>query len=310
MPWVVGIDEAGYGPNLGPLAQAAVAVRLPAADPAGWAAVAPWCRRAGDRDKSRLLVDDSKLVHSGKNGFARLEHVATGLLGVTPGPVAGWLAGVGLAGVADDLAAEAWYAPDANLPVLPDPWPPLAAALAGAGLAVRAVGLKLVPAPVFNRVVAGSGSKGTVLAVGLVDLLAAIDGRLPAGEAVTVLADKQGGRAVYGHLLAAAFPAGRVVLEAETAAESRYRVDGLARPVGVAFRPEADAESVAVALASCLAKYGREVCMRQFNGYWCGRVPGLAATAGYPVDARRFYAAIQPAMAAAGVAADAVWRVK
>ena len=36
MPWVVGIDEAGYGPNLGPLVQAAVALHLPDDDPAGW----------------------------------------------------------------------------------------------------------------------------------------------------------------------------------------------------------------------------------------------------------------------------------
>src|SRR5947208_1634913 len=41
MPWVVGIDEAGYGPNLGPLVQAAVALRLPDGDEAGWETLRP-----------------------------------------------------------------------------------------------------------------------------------------------------------------------------------------------------------------------------------------------------------------------------
>ena len=41
MPWVVGIDEAGYGPNLGPLVQTAIAVRLPDGDTAGWETLRP-----------------------------------------------------------------------------------------------------------------------------------------------------------------------------------------------------------------------------------------------------------------------------
>ena len=49
MPWVVGIDEAGYGPNLGPLVQAAVALHLPAADPAGWDALKGTVRRAHEK---------------------------------------------------------------------------------------------------------------------------------------------------------------------------------------------------------------------------------------------------------------------
>ena len=51
-----------------------------------------------------------------------------------------------------------------------------------------------------------------------------------------------------------------------------------------------------VALASMLCKYLREVCMRQFNRFWEKHVPGIEPTAGYPVDAKRFYEAIQAAM--------------
>ena len=76
MPWVVGIDEAGYGPNLGPLVQAAVAVRLPGHDPAGWDTLKPHVRRCCDPDDGRLLIDDSKKVYAGGNGLAELELAA------------------------------------------------------------------------------------------------------------------------------------------------------------------------------------------------------------------------------------------
>ena len=48
MPWVVGIDEAGYGPNLGPLVQAGIALHLPEDDRSGWEALEPVPPRAGD----------------------------------------------------------------------------------------------------------------------------------------------------------------------------------------------------------------------------------------------------------------------
>ena len=40
MPWHIGIDEAGYGPNMGPLLQTAVGVRFPAKPRDGWRALA------------------------------------------------------------------------------------------------------------------------------------------------------------------------------------------------------------------------------------------------------------------------------
>ena len=77
--WVVGIDEAGYGPNLGPLLQAAVALRLPDDDPAGWDTLKPIVRQARGKDDGRLLIDDSKKVYT-RGGIAALERGEKGEL--------------------------------------------------------------------------------------------------------------------------------------------------------------------------------------------------------------------------------------
>ena len=173
------------------------------------------------------------------------------------------------------------------------------------------VGLNLVPTPVFNRVVAGSNSKATVLAAGLVALLSRTLDRLPDdGVPVTLLCDKQSGRARYKHLIEAAFPSAVVETGLESFRESRYRIGGLGRDLEARVVPEADGTSIAVALASCLAKYAREVSMRAFNAHWATLVPGIKPTAGYPVDAKRFLADIRPAMTTQGLAETAIWRVK
>ena len=72
MPWVVGIDEAGYGPNLGPLVQAAVALNLPDGDTAGWDTLKPVVRRCHEKADGRLLIDDSKKVYT-RGGLEALE---------------------------------------------------------------------------------------------------------------------------------------------------------------------------------------------------------------------------------------------
>lgn len=301
MPWVVGIDEAGYGPNLGPLVQAAVALRLPDDDPAGWAHLRPHARRRGEPADGRVLVDDSKLVYAGNGGLARLERGLAAVLGLPAGPLGDWLAAVTTHHVLSDLAAECWFDGTEPVPLHPDP-------PACLGLDAKLLGVRLVPAPLFNKIVAGSGSKATVLTVGVTELLAAVRAALPPDEAVLVVCDKHGGRNCYAALLQGAFYDGWVVTEAEGADESRYRVESLGRDVRVVFRPRADADSAAVALASMACKYLREVCMRQFNRFWSRHVPDLKPTAGYPTDARRYYDAIRPAMEKLGLAEDAVWR--
>src|SRR3954451_24084725 len=79
MPWRVGLDEAGYGPNLGPLVMASSACHVPEdAPPSLWKLLRRAVRRTDHKADDRLLIDDSKKVNQGDDGLARLE---AGVLG-------------------------------------------------------------------------------------------------------------------------------------------------------------------------------------------------------------------------------------
>ena len=300
--WVVGIDEAGYGPNLGPLVQAAVALYLPDDDPAGWETLKPVVRRCHEKADERLLIDDSKKVYT-SDGFLALERGVWCANGLEFSRVDHFFS-THAPQCVEELAREGWYSSEDPIPC--EVWEKQDARLPG--VTSRA---SVVPATRFNHIVDDSQSKGTVLALGLIDLIHATLQVLPASiEPLVIHCDKHGGRNFYAAMVQAAFPDGWVVAEKESALESRYRVEMLDRPVTITFKPRADAESVAVALASMTAKYLREVCMRQFNRFWAKHVPGIEPTAGYPNDAKRFYDLIKPAMKKLGLTADQVWRKK
>src|SRR5436305_744422 len=109
MPLVVGIDEAGYGPNLGPLVMTAQACAVPAALAGGdlWAALRPVVRRHGERDDGRLLLDDSKLVYAA--GLRALEQAVRAALGRAGESLADCLEALAPASHAA-LRGEPWYA--------------------------------------------------------------------------------------------------------------------------------------------------------------------------------------------------------
>jgi ribonuclease HII len=314
MPWIVGLDEAGYGPNLGPLVQAAVAARVPDGVDCLWTCLAKGVRRASDPDDGRLLIDDSKLVYAGPHGLSRLEYGVWSLIGGAP--VGDLLACIACEPTMAELASEAWYQPGESRPIACDVTEITSngvhytTALAENAIEFRVVRCMVTPAPRFNDLLEKWRSKAAVLAMGVIELLKELARLLPEDEPLVFVIDKQGGRNFYAAMIQTAFSDSWVVPVRESALCSEYRLENIHRDVRLAFRPRAEQESLPVALASMVAKYLREVFMRQFNRYWLERVPGLHPTAGYPGDSRRFYKAIRPAMKELNMPRAAVWRRK
>lgn len=315
MPWHIGIDEAGYGPNLGPFVMTLAACRVPddLHDANLWDVLKSSVRRFDERADGRLIVADSKQVYSPARGWADLEKTIGAAL-----PSTATFQALLQHLTPEDLPLlrkEAWFVGDTPLPTeVSDA--DLCASRAGwrqasedAGIAWGYCRCVIVPAPRFNDLIDRWDSKGAVLGVAFTELVERCL-KATAAEPMRFVIDKHGGRNTYSALLQHAFPDGNVWAEQEGSQRSVYRVEGLDRKVNVTFMPKADAEHFTVALASMISKYVRELLMREFNRFWQTHVPGLPPTAGYPQDAVRYFEAIRPALAKLGIAERLVWRCR
>ena len=331
MRWV-GIDEAGYGPNLGPLVMTAViAESRDAAEGRGdhreppppdlWRDLAATVVRGGG-DAGRFWVDDSKVVLRGGHGRNRLEATCLALLDAVgrklPRDQAELLDALG-AGTPAAAELDRWQGGSGAAVS----WPP-------AGL-LQDLGNRLACKPLepadrdwritavrsvvlgperFNGRLATLSSKASVHFTAFGELLRHVWDLAADGTPTDVQCDKHGGRHYYLEPLVEAFPETWIDRGVEGPALSRYQIRDRGRSLSLSLSPRADGSNGLVALASIVSKTVREVWMDVFNAYWTTRVQGLLPTAGYPVDAARFRRAIEPIARAGGLDPDLWWRRK
>ena len=84
----------------------------------------------------------------------------------------------------------------------------------------------------------------------------------------------------------------------------------VAWPVTVTFASRGEDRAFPTALASCMAKYTRELMIHLLNRWFCARVPGLKPTAGYYVDGKRFLRDLSPFVERADVPLSRLVRVR
>jgi ribonuclease HII len=310
-----GIDEAGYGPLLGPLCVGTSAFRLCAAAPSSdshaplappdlWKALASGvCRKPKDARRRIAVADSKKLKSAGKQPLVHLERGVLAFLGgEIPADDASLFARLGVS--AAGTRATPWHTGALPLPVAISAAEAAIArnlvstALDRAGASLAALGVAALDPPAFNALYDALGNKASINLSLVYQSLRAID--LARGEDDAFVAvDRQGGRGDYRDGLAEHLADGRPVrVVEETDERSTYAIGGGGtRSEGalvVSFEVEAEDHHLPVALASMAAKYTRELSMRRLNAFFAERLPELAPTAGYVEDGRRFLREVKP----------------
>ena len=282
-PLRFGIDEAGYGPLLGPLTVALVGIEG-GSDPLG--------KLIAEAPEFLARIDDSKIVKRGPKGWARLEICALSAASALRGRMPQTLNEL-LGGSLPGAAGHPWYdSLDLSLPrVASAEEVERAAEALRSGLERNSAALRFASCAIrcagdFNRRVKTLGNKARVEQEMIEGLVQAALSETPHDCAIAV--DRLGGRHHYADWLSRMHPFCPVEIGQEDARESRYRIRDAGRSLSYAFVVSGEAHFAEVALASCIAKYHRELLMELFNRFWQSRHPDLRATAGYVSDGRRF----------------------
>lgn len=314
-----GIDEAGYGPLMGPLVVASSQWCIdgacdPLAPPNLWKLLhQAVCRSSNDR-RGRIAINDSKKLKGtgtgGEHPMATIERGVLSSLRLHECPTLSLTSDSELfahLGVDDPALHAAWYGGSIDIP-----WACDAARLriaesmfrtaaSGNGITSHTLACKALDAESINAAAQRGMVKTSIPWSLLVQHVQALSAKFPT-SAIRVAADRQSGRMRYLADLMRAFPRDSLAILHEDERESIYRIDRTGAPLVISFTVEGENDHFPIALASMTAKYTRELWMARLNRWFAQRVQPLEPTAGYVKDGRRFLAEVRDELKAHGIA--------
>lgn len=323
---VIGVDEAGYGPSMGPLTICATAWRVPLdldASEMTCLLEPEFLAKPIKQNSSHVPIGDSKKIHRDTYAVEGLILGARFLSFAIDGNVPSeW--DDQIASIAEEdwnrFSSIPWYAKKYSKhseildSIFPDQANYFQAAIRKTkshGIQLAGIRMRVIDEIEFNRQVDRTGNKSTLLSEASLGLVKQMILELSKeGEAVEVYCDKHGGRNRYQAVLTYSFDEEWFDIESESRACSRYKANWAEHPMQIQFKVDGDSIFPSAA-ASIIAKWTREELMNRLNGFWQSEVVGgIQPTAGYYVDATRFAKQIEGAVKKLGLAPDQWWRKK
>ncbi len=301
MTIIAGIDEAGYGPLLGPMVVTITAFDVPdeKADCSLWDLLNDAISNDMKGKGQRLAVRDSKKLYNAQKGLKPLENAALSFLWSKDLKTTSFyqLLKNLLCYHAETIAGYPWYAErDYPLPLATN----ISAVLNYADLLKYALDKQgvqfcyasscVVTVREFNEWIKATDNKSVVLFNNCAALISRLWNNFKGN--ISLIVDKQGGRNNYAELLKGFLHKVDVKILKESTKVSTYKVVDEQKKMEISFVEKGEDTCMAVALASIFSKYVRELFMHLENQYWLRLVPNLEPTAGYYTDALRFLSQI------------------
>jgi ribonuclease HII len=296
--FIIGTDEAGYGPNLGPLVVTATLWQMPEFD---FSSVVSAAEVAG------IDIGDSKrLYHSG----GTLDKLSRGVLSafkainIFPKTDAELFNIIGNLSQLPFMYSEPEFSLQKIFTQLESTQSASYFFLKGLFCAARS---RIIFPNEYNTMLKDYDTKGELLSNVTLKLVVAMIENLGdnLSEDILVLCDKHGGRNCYVDLLSGYFCDELVSVKVESREISIYKLRG------IEFRFIAKGESqIPIAMSSMFSKYIRELLMQRFNFFWKTKIPNIKPTAGYPEDAKRFITEIENMLPELKIEKNEIWRLK
>jgi len=294
---LVGIDEAGFGPLLGPLVVSSSTFSLPhnllASDL--WQVLR---KSISDRRKGlagRILITDSKKAYSKSTGIKHLQRtVLTALkcLGKEPSTLIELLNMLSPSCL-ERLNDYPWYENIEEHSISIDTADKtiasavLADDLGSNGIELLGLRSCCLDVAYYNKMVAAVKNKANVLFSATCRLIKTAYDNF-AGDDLQIVVDRQGGRVHYRKNLQRMFGDMELKILCESPATSSYELQAGGKAMRLHFVVRADRRFLPVSLASMVSKYLRELLISNLNRYFIGFKADLKPTAGYWKDGLRF----------------------
>jgi len=297
MTILAGIDEAGFGPLLGPLVVSSCAFAV-APEHVGadlWQVLRKSVGKTRQHLRARLLIADSKKAYKREEGLGHLERTvlaAMRSLGQVPTSLSDLLRLVCPECYCRVIeypwyrGTESWLLP-ADRPELRIASGVFAADMASTHATLVGLSSYCLDVAYYNTLIERMKNKSQVLFFTTTRLLQSLMERF-ADQDIHILIDRQGGRVHYREHLLRSFESMELRIVEENERRSAYALRGGSRCVHLSFEVGADERHLPVSLASMVSKYVRELLMECMNAYFVSMSSDLKPTAGYWTDGLRF----------------------